>query len=157
MVKRSHSPVSLFLPILQTAEPQDVFAYTSKDSVDAWPTLSSSASPPLDFLADDDPFANLSVPARSATEPSPSQSEYAQTEPRGMPRSPLADNSEDYFTAKRSSSLSNLRSGTQSACDRPAFPKKPSLISLNTLSRADAPLVVLKVRLISEYLPWLFY
>lgn len=110
---------------------------------DSWPVLPSSTrstSPPLDFLVDEDPFANLATPTRSVTEPS-----YPDIPPhREIPRSPLADTHDEYLTIKRSTSLPRLAHG-QPASERPAFPRKMSHISLRTLAQENTPVVMLKV------------
>ncbi|TFK23077.1 hypothetical protein FA15DRAFT_757558 [Coprinopsis marcescibilis] len=119
-------------------------------------TAGTSSSPPLDFLLDDDPFANLTsltpivsrVNASTPTAPPPPEIVSLNPPPRSplmplideVPKKSLvrADSAEALPTA-RQRAFSIARS-PKPAYRRPAFQSRPSLPSLNTLAQMNVVL-----------------
>jgi len=133
---------------------------SSVQTLEATSLDSSRSSPPLDFLLDDDPFANhtgartLPLPRSNPTSPTPSRRTSVK-----QPRSPLA--AEKCLVASPSHSFSPsvpiqstraplspprmsppsspITGGRQlrPAYTRPAFAPRPSLPTLHSLSQSD--------------------
>ncbi|KAG2009776.1 hypothetical protein CC2G_012667 [Coprinopsis cinerea AmutBmut pab1-1] len=114
------------------------------------PPSPSRASPPPDFLLDDDPFANLTSPTKVSrvTPHSPSTLSPPEVTPLSpTPRSPLTADSpkktlvitEANIPRSRPRAISGARQ-PQPAYTRPAFTPRPSLPSLSTLAKMNVVL-----------------
>jgi len=136
-----------------------VITPSSSQSAEAASLESSRSSPPLDFLLDDDPFANYTgarpLPLYHNNPTSPTHSRRTSVK---QPRSPLATDlspatpltrpssppapiqcSRSTSSASRMSPPLQPVGGRQlrPAYTRPAFAQRPSLPSLHTLAQSD--------------------
>lgn len=144
------SPVTS--PTLPTFQAADNYFIPPVDSASSQPTspithaTSPRASSPPSFLLDDDPFANLSA-APSEAQRVPQSPPPLDTNFKLQPRSPLtldrkpsAPSSPPPLkspTHSRASSKSFSSRAPVPASQKPAFAPKPSLPSLDTLSRIN--------------------
>jgi len=100
-------------------------------------------SPPPAFLLDDDPFANLSTPPLS---PPPSfRPPYTPTSTLTPLRSRLSSNISSSSLPSSPLVSHSFSVRVRPASQKPAFPPRPSLPSLNTLAQIDVHLTPKKV------------
>lgn len=170
-----HSPTHVQFPSTSTRSRSNSTASTSElyyyDGPSPSPTVRSRAmstmsriaSPPPDFLLDDDPFANLSeAPSASALRSHPHPLSITPTttpklsESTNSPRSPLSSPSPSSVSippiSMPDSGISRALS-TRPAHHRPAFAPRPSLPSLHILAQMNVVLpkkVLLQLYLISD-------